>query len=86
MSKIQKRNSTYQKAKKRLSMVPAKGNQHYKPERESFMKAQINKLLHERDKYAKLKENAKSKKEQKLARLCLRTINDSLADYRKKVS
>jgi len=67
-------------------MVPAKGNQHYKSDRESFMKAQINKLLHERDKYAKLKENPKSKKEQKLARLCLRTINDSLADYRKKVS
>ena len=67
-------------------MVPAKGNQHYKPEREAFMKAQINKLVHEKDKYTLLKENAKSKKEYKFARLCLRTIIDSLADYRKKVS
>ena len=86
MNKRNKGNSTYQKAKRRLSMVPAKGNQHYKPEREAFMKAQINTLLHERDKYANLKESASSKKEKKLARLCLRTINDSLADYRKKVS
>ena len=86
MNKINKGNSTYQKAKRRLSMVPAKGNQHYKPDREAFMKAQINKLLLERDKYTELKENATSKKEYKLARLCLRTINDSLADYRKKVS
>ena len=86
MNKRNKGNSTYQKAKRRLSMVPAKGNQHYKPEREAFIKTQISNLLDERDKYAKLKENAKSKKEHKLARLCLRTINDSLADYRKKVS
>ena len=86
MSKSKRKINSYQKAKKRLSMIPVKGYQKTKPEREAFMKEQINKLLYERDKYAKLKESAKSKKEQKLARLCLRTINDSLADYRKKVS
>ncbi len=67
-------------------MIPVKGNQRYKPEREAFMKSQILSLLNERDKYNDLKENACSKKEKEFARLCLRTINDSLADYRKKVS
>ena len=67
-------------------MIPVKGNQRYRPERESFMKSKILSLLEERDKYNDLKENACSKKEKEFARLCLRTINDSLADYRKKVS
>ena len=86
MNKSKRKKNTYQKAKRRLSMVPAKGKQRYKPERESFMKSQILNLLDERDKYNDLKENSCSKKEKEFARLCLRTINDSLADYRKKVS
>ena len=38
-------------------MIPAKGRQRYKPERESFMKSQILSLLDERDKYNYLKKN-----------------------------
>ena len=86
MGKSKRKFNSYQKAKRRLYIIPSKGNQRYKPEREAFMKSQILSLLDERDKYNNLKENACSKKEKEFARLCLRTINDSLADYRKKVS
>ena len=78
--------NTYQKAKRRLSMVPVKGNCKIKPDREKFIKAEIIKLLDERDKYRRMKEDAQSKKQLQYAKLCLRTIDDSLADYRKKVS
>ena len=47
MNKSKRKKNTYQKAKRRLSMVPAKGKQRYKPERESFMKSQILNLLDE---------------------------------------
>ena len=86
MGNSKRKLNSYQKAKRRLYMIPAKGNQRYKPEREAFMKSQILRFLEERDKYNDLKENACSKKEKEFARLCLRTINDSIADYRKKVS
>ena len=86
MGKSKRKLNSYQKAKRRLYMIPVKGNQRYRPEREAFMKSQILSLLEERDKYNDLKENACSKKEKEFARLCLRTINDSIADYRKKVS
>ena len=45
--------NSYQKSKRRLSMVPVKGNCKIKPDREKFIKAEIIKLLDERDKYRK---------------------------------
>ena len=78
--------NNYVKSKMRIKMIPDRGKQKYNPERELFMKAQIIQLLNERDKYIQIKDNAKSKIELRNARLCLRTINDSIADYRKKVS
>ena len=44
-------------------MVPVKGNCKIKPDREKFIKAEIIKLLDERDKYRRKKENAQSKKQ-----------------------
>ena len=53
--------------------------------KDQAVKNQISELLEHRKLYREMKDNSKSKKDRECARLCLRTINDSLASFRKMV-
>ena len=70
---------------KSVSMIPVRGNKKLRHDQELYIKNQISELLEHRKLYREMNDNSKSKKDRECARLCLRTINDSLASFRKMV-